>query len=158
MSNIAYNSFPKDMSDNDFTRTLEEIVKDRFGTKLAVKTVVEGGRVCSWIVGPQESLVPENTWFYEWEIFRESKRKFGGGHPHSDWGTWMMTVIQNELACRHNGRISDEGVQGTWKGDPNKHQTYEEWVKGFWKISFQKYGQSFIEEQLSYLPEAIRNL
>jgi hypothetical protein len=44
-----------------------------------------------------------------------------------------MHVVQNELAYRYNGRISDEGVSGTWTGNPKKYYgSYEQWIKDYW--------------------------
>ncbi len=160
MGNIAYNSFKRDMSDGDFTKALEEIVKDRFGERVVVQTTIHNGELCSWIVGPKEELIGEGAWAYQWEVYRESKRKFGGKHPPSLWGDWFMNVIQNELAYRHNGRISDEGVSGTWCGDPTKSYliSFREYLKSMWKNCYQRYGEGFIDEEMEQVPEALRGI
>lgn len=157
MGNIAFNSFKRDMSDDDFTRALEEIVRDRFDERVEVRPTMHNGKLCSWVIGPRKELVGDKHWAYEWEVYRYSKRKFGGKHPHSDWGRWLMGVLQNELAFRHNGRISDEGVSGTWAGDPTKYpNTYEEWIEKYWLDFYEETGDPFVkvlkEKQLARMP------
>ena len=157
MGNIAYNSFPKNMSDEAFSESLREICRERFGDLVKVTESFHNGELCSWTVGPDETLIGEKCWSYEWEVYRESKRKFGGKHPHSDWGSWLMTVVQNELAHRFNGRISDEGVDGTWKGNPSKYRTFLEYMKSMNRFLFQKYEDQFWQIY-EYTPEILRNL
>lgn len=163
MGNIASNSFKKDMSDDDFTKALVKICEDRFGDVIRVRRDVYDGEAVNWIVGPVEELMGKDTWSYEWEIYRESKRKFGGKHAHSEFGWWMMAVIQNELAFRFKGRISDEGVSGTWAGEPHKES-----LKSFKNYLFHMQLAYMepddpaimqrIERTLAKLPEVFRDL
>lgn len=157
MGNIAFNSFPKNMSDEAFTKALEEICVDRFNGLVRVEKTYFEGKLCSWIVGPSEELTGDETWRYEWEVYRKSKRRFGGKHPHSDWGSWLMCVVQNELAFRYNGRISDEGVSGTWEGNPAKYRTFDEYMKSMNKFMFKNHPESFWTIY-NYTPEALRNI
>lgn len=164
MGNISTNSFKKDMSDSDFTKALVEVCRDRFGDFVRVSHNCVNGEICSWVVGPPEELVTDDKlWCFQWEIFRETKRKFGGKHPRSDWGQWMMYVVQNELAFRHNGRISDEGVQGTWKGDPTKESiaSFRAWIQTRWEGCFEPGSpeiEQWVTRGMQRAPEALRNL
>lgn len=156
MGNIAYNSFPKNMSDRAFTIALKEICQDRFGDLVEVRETLHNGELCSWVVGPKEGLV-EESWSYEWEVYRESKRKFGGKHPHNTWGSYLMSVIQNELSFRHNGRISDEGVDGTWKGDPAKFKTFRGYFTMMNSFLGKNYPEQF-EQLFEDTPEVLRGI
>lgn len=161
MGNIAFNSFKRDMSDEDFTKALEDIVKDRFDERVVVQPQIYNDEICSWKIGARPDLVGDKWWAYNWEVFRYSKRKFGGKHPPSTWAKWVMGVLQNELAFRHNGRISDEGVSGTWAGEPEKYpKTYEEWVDKYWADWYEETGDPFAQtlkaNQLAKTPAALR--
>lgn len=155
MGNIAFNSFPKNMSDEAFSTSLREICQERFGDLVEVRETFHNGKLCSWVVGPKENTVGDDSWRYEWEVYRESKRKFGGKHPRSDWGSYLMAVVQNELAFRYNGRISDEGVSGTWKGDPTKYKTFVDYFRAMNKFTYKNYPEVF-NQLFEYTPEKLR--
>ena len=130
MGNITCISFKKNISDDAFTAALKEVCEKRFNGLVEVSLTYFEGELCSWVIGPSKSLEIKDRWRYEWEVYRKGKRKFGGKHPHSDWGSWMMYRLQNEMAFCYNGRISDEGVDdGTWAGIENKYPKFADYFK-----------------------------
>jgi hypothetical protein len=162
MGNIAFNSFRKNMSDDDFTQVLEEVVSDRFGGKVVVRTEPWEDGVGSWVVEPREDLGGDHLWTHSLEWYRHGQRKFGTKHPHSDWGEWILIVIQNELAVRHNGRITDEGVEGSWAGDTNKYPTFMSWFERIYrrskKLLAKDVYEAYMKDVLSHIPEELRNM
>lgn len=68
-------------------------------------------------------------------IANKNKLEFRNRFP-GEFGTWIHFLIQNELALKYNGHISDEGVNETWRGEPNKYDTYKAYIEK--KASFRK--------------------
>ena len=125
MGNIAFFSSRKNVTDEQLTEKLKTLVSERFPSGIIeVRPEFFEGKVCSWIVGPREDLCGKKVWQYELEFHRIGPRKFGTKYPHSDWGTWLMYVILNNMAFRCDGRVSDESDDVTEPGDPNKDTTF----------------------------------
>jgi hypothetical protein len=125
----------KNISDDQFTDLLKEVCFNRFGNKVSViveKNKFEGEIFYNWEIQPTDKTI-KKPWMYSWQISRQSKRKFGGKHPWSTWGFWMMCVIQNELAVKLNGKITDEGVSGSWNGDLDKYTTFKNYLNSRFK-------------------------
>ncbi len=79
------------------------------------------------------------------------------------WWTWVDVVVTNELALKYNGSITDEGVSGSWKGEPGKYPNIRSWFEAFAKLgavpqTTQALIKQMVEMDLSLVPEAIRGI
>ena len=157
MGNIAFVSFKRNFTGEQFRDALQEIVSDRFGDLLIIEVKSNKGKIYYWNVLLADDLLDKSSWQYEVDFYRNSKRKFGGKHPHSQWGGWLMYVIHSELSFRYNGRCSDEGVMGTWAGDPQKYPTYRTWFENMNRYMNEHHNEEF-EKLFEYTPQHLRDL
>lgn len=115
MSNTGHITTKKNLKDAQLLKDVKEIVLRRLGNKIPVK---ENYNI---IVGFQ----------YPWnvELWLENKNRIGFSAPYRKWSWWVRSIIENELAVKYSGWISDEGLEEKWHGEINKYPTFEDYIK-----------------------------
>lgn len=116
MANHGFVTTKKWLTGDRVEKDIKEIIEERFKNKVP-------------IVRTEDSF--EIGFEYPWSFgcWVENCHKVEFRNPMPDWCWWVMAVIQNDLAIKYNGLISDEGVNGYWKGVQNKYPTFRLWVK-----------------------------
>ena len=95
-------------------------------------------------------------WHFE---LSDTGRKIQGGHPRPgfQWLYWSQSVFHHELGVLWGGRISDDGVPGTWAPEKNCFSTFSDWQQrmqeGFPCSEVRTRLQQIEREEL---PEALR--
>ena len=121
MSNIAYITTRKHVKSYDITSLLSQINDKRFDGKLTIIQEDEG----SWLIkylGKWDSF--DNLYIYQ-----DSPRKLHIKHPHHPWMSYVFVVFNEELGAATNAVLSDEGIDETFKPNPQNYPTYQAWVE-----------------------------
>jgi len=119
MANHGFVTTNKWLTQDKVKEDIEEIISRCFKNKIFL--VINGDN--SFSIGFE----------YPWNItcWFENCHKVEFRNPAPDWCWWIMFVIQNELAIKYNGLISDEGTgEEKWKGIPNKYPTFKSYLNG----------------------------
>ncbi len=127
MANHGYVKVRKNLTLNQVKDDTKEIIKRRFQNKLKIEIDKDNtyspveGKVISIMCGEEHV---HSFWLDSVRIleFRHAQ----GGQAFA----WVERVIQNELAQKYNGKISDDGCDGSWKATPNKYLTYRDYLFG----------------------------
>lgn len=143
MANHGFVTTRKTLTPEMVDRDIREIVERRFKNKLEIKydKVSENspkkGTYDIWAGWEFHLPIPSKNdkrdWYYDFTAWIMSPHKLEFRHPHADWAFWAQScVLQEELAYRYNGIISDEGVSERWKSSPErlkKYATYRKWLE-----------------------------
>lgn len=107
MGNISFVSSKRNLDPEQVADDLDEINERRFGGFFNIF-----GGDGELDVGYFAGDVHQTLWY--WSL--QSRRKIGGKHPRPalSWVCWAWSVFQAELGVKWGGRLSDEGVEGTW--------------------------------------------
>ena len=114
MGNIFSMSCRKKITSEKLVVQLQEINTRRFLSKFIIK---------------QE----ENVWYFSFakqnlfSLILSSEHKIQTKHARQNWAFWVQSVFMNELALHYKGRLSDEGIEGSWTGDVKKYPTIQSW-------------------------------
>lgn len=128
MANHGFISSTRTLDKDQVLLDLQEINNRRFGGKLAITF---NGK--EWHIHyPSEKYVYGQGFL----LWIRSPKKLEHRHTIM-WGYYLEIVFAHELGTKYNGKLSDEGVGGTWKSDVAKYPTYKSWV----------------DEQLSYVQD-----
>lgn len=161
MGNIAFVSSKKNLDPPGVTALLERINAEFFDNLWTINHHPK------WDIWRFEYPMPiprigrpEETKTYDypfWEFYlRPSKRKLSSKHPNPgvEWIYWAWNIVQNECAREWGGRLSDEGVEGTWA--PKPFRTFEQYLEGrFAHVEDNpKLREELLERERSYLPAA----
>jgi hypothetical protein len=116
MGNHGFVTTKKWLTGDRLEKDLKEIIEERFQNKVPYT---------------REDDYFEIGFNYPWKFgcWIENCHKVEFRNPNADWCWWAMAVIQNELALRYNGLISDEGVGEKWKGVANKYPTFRNYIE-----------------------------
>jgi len=133
MGNIAFKSFRRKVTDQQFLTMLQTVISDFCPNEyeaIAEHEIVNSKQVSNgaWVVKPKSGIFPENehTYAYEIYIFRYSNGKFGNKHIRcGDWGYWFTYELESRLCQKFGAILSDEGVSGSWKDEPGKYPTFK---------------------------------
>ena len=119
MANHAFVTSRKHFNSDQIERDIQEILTRRFKNKVGYTRQND-----YFEIGFGDK--PEYPWSFT--MWLASRRKLEFRHPVGDWNHWIFCVIQDEFACKYGGMISDEGVDGRWRGDPNKYLTFKNYI------------------------------
>jgi hypothetical protein len=94
------------------------------------------------------------------EIWIACPRRLEMRKGHGSLSLWIQAYIQESLAAQLKGRCSDEGVQGTWRPEPEKFDTYEKWWRSTYELKYCDESLKLIikdmwERELKWLPESL---
>jgi hypothetical protein len=142
MSNHGYVTTKKHMTTDDINELFEDLNNTIFKGSL----VVEQAGDC-WEIKTNH----KHSWGSR-QCWLKSKRKFEIRHNASDeFIGWMDVVITNELACKFNGSISDDGVCQKWKGEHGKYPTFKDWV---YALNPNPIARKFLYFDKKFIPKA----
>lgn len=98
----------------------------------------------------------DEDWEHTLGIWFRSPKKIEVRHNPGDFYWWLNHVIWDNLAIKLNGRISDEGVEGTWAGE-FKYPTFVKFLKSMYKnpIALQIIMQDYLKHLPDHLLETI---
>lgn len=127
MGNLAFISSKKNLSLEEVCDELDEINQRRFGGFFGVfmpdPSQIE--------VGYHEGDEFKRLW--GWSL--QSNRKLGGKSPRPNyqWVEWVWTMFQAELGAKWGGRLSCEGVDGTWSPHESLDKTKDlaTWIENY---------------------------
>lgn len=160
-------------------KDIREIVKRRFKDEVEVtltkhsekpsKHPFEGHEFWDiwalWHFEPKSRAIKEDRRHsFSFETWQMSHRKLEFRHPHGEWAWWAQMTIQNELAYKYDGTISDEGVEERWKVTPErlkKYYHYRDWVTKRYpgKGVLAKAARAALSRvEMIYVPEPLRIL
>lgn len=177
MANHGYVTTRRHLTPEEVDRDIREIVKRRFKDLIEVryeKTAPEPSTHnfrgtdfwniwALWAFEPKDEKL-KKTSNYIFEVWIMNRRKLEFRHPHGDWSWWGQMTVQNELAYKYDGTISDEGVEERWKVDQkklDKYRHYRDWVTKRWprQTVAQKAARAVMARlELSTTPEPLRSL
>ena len=158
MSNIAYIHTPKFVKSYDIKALLEKINRKRFGGKMEIGRGGESGKEDDSVLAWRISY--PGSWDCLW-IHQDTPKKLACKHPHNQWMEYVFMVFQEELAAMVKGKLSDEGVQGTWKPKPKKYPSYLAWVNMIHshshKVLDPRAYYELIELEMSFAPKGMED-
>lgn len=126
MGNHSHVSSPRKLDFATVTEQLHEINERRFQGYFRIEEGEYWGEDESWCFYVEKREHP----IFGFHITK-TKRKIEGGHPRPgmEWCYWAWTVFQNELGVAWNGRIGDDGVEGTWAPKKDKYPTLNDYME-----------------------------
>ena len=165
MGNLAFISSKRNLDPRGVTALLERINAEFFDNLWSIdqKVAPECWRfsyaaAIPRIGRPQEMKVYDHPFWEFW--LRPSKRKLSSNHPRPgvQWVYWSWNIIQNECTREWGGRLSDEGVEGTWA--PKPFRTFEQYLDEYYDHFEDNHElqKELVERERSYLPEAFAAL
>lgn len=179
MANHGYVTTRRKLTPEQVDQDIREIVKRRFKGEVEVeyeklsekptKRRSEGWEFwniwASWRFRPKS----EELWKKfggEFSTWIMSHRKLEFRHPHGDWAWWAQMILQDELALKYGGTISDEGVSERWKVTPHmirKYRHFKNWVFRRWNQRHNKAlpkekRDAYMKMELDFIPEPLRSL
>lgn len=164
MGNIAYKSFRRRVTDQQFLTMLQSVINDFCPNEYEVvvdheikssKQISDG----AWIIRPKEGILSEkdSKWAYEIDIFRYSGGKFGNKHMRcGDWGYWFTYELESRLCQKFGAILTDEGVSGSWKDTPGKYPTFKSYLNERYDNSASYYPVGWKEKLISKVPEKLK--
>ena len=162
MGNLTSISSPKKLKFDEVDAQIREINERRFGGFFTIK--------CS----TPESYIGADGWeFHVPEVhpyalfgyaLSDTKRRIRGGHarPAFRWADWCVAVFENELGAAWKGRISDDGVEGSWAPVKDKYPDLQAWHDMFDSMyeepntEMQAHIKKMQEWENDKVPEALR--
>lgn len=177
MANHGYVTTRRHLTPEEVDQDIREIVKRRFNDIIDVrfeKNAPEPGKHefrgtlfwniwgC-WVFEPKDEKL-KKTSNYIFGAWLMSHRKLEFRHPHGDWSWWGQMIVQDELAFKYDGIISDEGVEERWKVTQeklDKYRHYKDWVthRWSWNPKRSKIGaKAMIKLELLQTPPLLRSL
>ena len=143
MGNIASVSSKKNLVFEVVDAQIREINERRFGGYFRIDGVERSGWAFSYD-GQEYPL---------WHFWLSGKRKIEGKHPIGfEWTRWAWAVFQNELGYSWSGRLSDEGVPGTWAPEKDAYSSFSD----YYNRTFRHPDLMYFEKSAHRVPEALR--
>ena len=124
MANHGFITTRKFLKTEKIDADIREFVKKHFGDLADVEGPGEGweGVRADW------QIQFKGDDYSSFSVWLQTQRKLEFRHPRVRLSRWAQALVQEELATRYDGMISDEGVEGRWKPDVEKLNTYRKWV------------------------------
>jgi len=125
MGNTNFISFPKKVSFDWIKPEVDQILEERFGDRFFTKLDDFGQLVIEMSPEEDEDI---KQYYCPITFWQESARKIGYGFPRGHFSVWIMVYVDNALSAKQNGKLSSDGVTGTWKGTARKWPDFMSWV------------------------------
>jgi hypothetical protein len=167
MGNIAYKSFRRRVTDQQFFNMLDAAVKSFCPEQFEV--VMEDSKVESkvtnnvWTIKPKDDSL-KDSWQYKIEIYRDGPGKFGHKHMHCmHWGEWFMYTLEAYLCEKHGCILTDEGCEGSWKSQSGKYPTFKHYLNNY----YSRWGKNKDDDErkeflfnleMKHLPECFKSI
>lgn len=124
MSNHGYLTSKRNFHKDQVLKDLQEINDRRFKGMLNIEDS-DCGSKGSWFIGYQDEGWEHPEGFNIWIC---SPKKLEHRHSRA-WSYYLEIAFANELGIKYNAIISDDGVDETWKPDPEKYKTFKSWLE-----------------------------
>jgi hypothetical protein len=178
MANHGFVTTRKKLTPEQVDQDIREIVLRRFGGNVEVeynkcsKNPPSKGSHNWWAHWEMKAKArfPKDVpdYMFEFAASIMSPHRLDFRHPHADWAFWAQMAVQEELALKYDGTVSDEGVSERWKVTPKtieKYQHYRVWVHHRWlnpalklDASTKALREKWVDVELAYTPEPLRSL
>lgn len=154
MANHGFVSSKKHFKAKQVAKDLQEINERRFKGLLKIEDS-HWGENGSWMISYQ---VEGHSYPFAFNIWIASPRKLEHRHTHG-WAAYVEIVFAEEIGAKYNGDMSDEGVSGKWKPNPNKYSSYKAWLDLLWAHVKEKNPavEKLINEELEWAPKELRD-
>ena len=133
MGNLAFVRFAKNVTPDQLHADIVEIVSRRLKNKIRIEHMKHSEKPVKGEYGYE--------WWHVWVFYygessvfnlaMTNGRNIEAKHGRGDFWWWAQMVIFDELAYKHNGTCSDEGVQEKWKMTKEKldrYAHYKDWI------------------------------
>jgi len=154
MANHCFVTTRKRFKHEAVTADLQEINERRFNGALLIEPyeATESNYGNGWMIG----VVGCHDWL-NINCWLTTSRKFELRHgPGGDIRWWFEFCIQNDLALKYDGWISDGGVEGRWKGKENYLLTFADHLERMYPYHHAGNKMFLIHENLKHLPQELR--
>lgn len=167
MGNLAFISFRRAVSDEQFTDMLQTVIRDNYDDFMQV-VVAEYSDGLAWNVIVKDDVLEEgegSTYSYSMHIFRHTNYKTGKdykgkfAHKHMrGWafGEWFMYQFHAHLCQKFGAMLSDEGVSGSWKADPKTYPTVRDYLVG--NYDYYRENKEGLDKWLETIPKKLREI
>lgn len=148
------------MSPEGIDKDLIEILQHRFKNKIGItqRWTKDDDSLAAWRISCLSDKLP-----FDFVFWLKTRRTMEFRQPHGEMALWAHWVIQNELATKYDGSISNDGLHGAkWGSKP--HISHGEWIRSKWRNQpgqEPKYDEArkyFMQKELDEVPEVLRNI
>jgi hypothetical protein len=177
MANHGYVTTRRILTPEEVDKDIREIVERRFKGHIDVefKKLLKDPKKSSfrgyeswdiwalWVFSPKDKKFKKES-RHCFEAWIMSQRKLEFRHPHGEWAWWGQMIVQEELAYKYGGTVSDEGVEERWKVTPEKlakYRHYKDWITHRWTWNPKQpklVAKAMIKLELLQIPEPLRSL
>lgn len=146
----------KPMKPEQITALIEELNKSLFkeGLQIEYHQNVESNRPHIWVLNyiyGEENWASRTCWL---NTSRHFEMRHGGGGLFA-W--WIDQVIQNEIAVRFNGVMTDEGTSAKQKGVPGKFHKLSDFMESMFSHANPTMKKQFLEWEYEMVPPKFRS-
>lgn len=167
MGNIAFKSFRRRVTDQQFFNMLDAAVKafcpEQFEVVMGDINVENKVTNNVWTIKPKDDSL-KDSWQYKIDIFRYSSGKFGHKHMHCmQWGEWFLYTLEVYLCEKYGCILTDEGCGGSWKSQSGKYPTFEHYFNKYhtrWAVTAEQKDavKKMYEIEMKHLPEFFKEI
>jgi hypothetical protein len=154
MGNLGFISSKSNLTIEQIYADIQDIINRRFDNKIEVELSQDYEDKSFITVSDPHSKLFFNMWL-------QTNRKIEHSHGQG-FMWWIELIIDNELAVKYKGKLSDEGTGfKTWQPDIHKYPTYQDYFDTTWKnlkIKNSAFYQEMLQDEKAYTPEWIWNL
>lgn len=130
MANHGYVKTKRKLTRDEVTKALKEINERRFKGLFDLSGPTpfqENKREFCW-----SFRFKQDDWLY-FEVWKkEGAKTLEFRHPHGSFNFWAQCVVENDLALKFNGLITDDGCGDKWRGEKNKYPTFYDYEYNSW--------------------------
>lgn len=116
MGNLTFVTTRKKIDPDKITEVLNDMNESYFQNKLIID--FNGDDKTAWIITYNDNYVRGCMWNRKKKI---SMKHGTGGYFYY----WIHCVAMNQLALAFNGKLSDEGIDGSWEPEENYCRTFD---------------------------------
>lgn len=150
MSSHCFIKTSKYLEANEVEKDLKDIIHRKFSDLLKIETNVIDGEICDW------NIIFDDV--RRFPICLKNPNNLIFEHPDNSWAYWAQLVVENELAVKYNGRVTDEEYpQQEIKPLLKRHDSFRVFLEATIHHSPQ-WKKALIAIEISYLPEALKKL
>lgn len=150
MSAHCYIKIEKCLIAQEIERDLKEIIHRRFKDLLRLECHINENEVCDWDVRYDDT--------HRFPVCLKTNGKLEFTHPDDAWSYWAQSVVEDELAIKYNGKMSDEEYpQQELRPAPEIHENFTRYLEAATHHSSQ-WKKAIIAIELSHLPAELKKL
>jgi len=129
---------------------LKDIIHRKFKDLLRLECHISNNEICDWDIRFDQ--------VHGFPVCLKTNEKLEFTHPNDAWSYWAQSVVEDELAIKYNGKMSDEEYpRQEIKPAPECHATFKKYLETTSHHS-KEWKQAIIAIELSYLPAELKEL